>query len=117
TGRPSFLRRLLHRSLRSSCVSFRRCCGEVRDEGLPAVDVLAAVLLAVRAELLPAALLDLDPGGTGARRDELDLDLGRLVALPADVPQVPEGLRRFPHGHLAPVVLDAVGRPFEDPPA
>ena len=67
------------------------------------------------AERLPAAVLDLDEGGGVVAPDEPDLDLGRVGAIAADVPQVDEPIRRLPGQDLAPFVLDAGGRSFVDP--
>ena len=72
---------------------------------------------AVRAQPLPAAVLDLHPGGAGAPGQEADLHLGGTGAIPAEVPQVGQPGRRLPDGHLAPVVLGAVGGPLVDPAA
>ena len=49
--------------------------------------------------------------------DEPDLDLGRIGAVAAQVPEVDEPMRRLPGHHLAPVVLRPGGRALEDPPA
>ena len=87
----------------------------VREERRPAAVVAVAPVLDPGAERLPAAMLDLDQGGRLAVRQEPDLDLGRVGAVAAEVPQVDESARRLPDRDLAPLVLDAGRRPLEDP--
>ena len=89
----------------------------MREERRPAAVVAVAPGLALGAERLPAAMLDLDEGGRVAALDEPDLDLGRVGSVAAEVPQVDEPARWLPGGDLAPFVLDAGGRPFVDPAA
>ena len=54
------------------------------------------------AQPFPAAVLDLDPGPAGVFGGELDLDLGRVGAVPPEVPQVGQPGRRAPDRHLPP---------------
>ena len=62
-------------------------------------------------------MLDLDERRRLTLVDEADVDLGRVGAVTAEVPQVGEPARRIPDRHLAPVVLGAVAGPLEDPSA
>ena len=68
-------------------------------------------------EPLPAAVLDLDPGGRRSAGDEADLDVGRVAAIAVEMPRVAEARRWLPDGDLAPVVLDAARPTLEDPAA
>ena len=72
--------------------------------------------LSLRAEPLPAAMLDLDPGRVTGW-DEADLDLGRIGPVSAQVPEVDEPMRRLPGHDLAPLVHVAGRGSLEDPPA
>src|SRR6478609_408750 len=86
---------------------------EPRQERRPAALVPVSPGLAFGAERLPATMLDRDPGPALARRLEADLDLGRVRAIPAEVPEVAEPARRLPDRDLAPVMLEPARRPFE----
>ena len=66
------------------------------------------------AEPLPAGVHDLEAGGAVALVDEGQLDVGRVAAVAADVPEVAEPARRVPRRDLAPVDLGAVGGALED---
>src|SRR3954469_22717766 len=88
----------------------------MRDQPAPAALVARPSLRALRAEALPAAVDDRHGGSLGRRR-ERDLDLGRVLAVEAQVPEAPQAARRLPVEHLAPLVLDARRRALGDPPA
>ena len=87
-----------------------------RRDAAPAAAVALPPLLALRAEPLPAAMLDRDRGAVAVRH-ERDLDLGGVAAVEAQVPEVDEPVRRLPGEHFAPVVLDALRRALVDAPA
>ena len=103
--------------LRFLCCGFLCCGHEVAKQGCPVPMVAVPPGPGVRAEPVPAAVLDLDPGGAGPPGQEADLHLGGAVPVPAQVPQVAQPVGRLPDGHLAPLVLGAVGGPLVDPAA
>ena len=69
---------------------------------------------AFRAEAFPSGVHDLQPSGAVAQVDEGQLDVGGVAAVAADVPEVPETVRRVPRRDLAPVDLGAVRGSLED---
>src|SRR4029450_3820583 len=89
---------------------------EVGEQAAPAAQVALAPGGAVAAEALPAAVDDGDGCG-GTRAEEGDLALGRPGAVGPQVPEVGQAARWLPGQDLAPVVLDPVGGPLEDPAA
>src|SRR5437870_1812518 len=68
-----------------------------------------------RAQALPAAVLDVDPGPGLSLVLEGDLDLGGVGPVRPDVPEVPETPRRLPDRDLSPVHLPPGGRALRDP--
>src|SRR5579859_2165008 len=103
-------------SLRSS-QSYREQAQNVRPaDGVPAAQVAAGQRAIpgqfLLGELLPAAVLDLDPGQRGAEGGEGQLDLGHRRG---EVPRHDEPDGRLPDEHLAPVELGAVLPGLEDP--
>ena len=64
------------------------CGQEVGEQRLPAERLRSRHSSARSPEPFPAAVLDLDPGGGLALREEPDLDLGRVGPVGAQVPQV-----------------------------
>src|SRR5262245_37857508 len=89
----------------------------VRQQGLPAATIPIAPRLAFGPEALPSPMLDLDPGRLVGERDEADLDLGRLLGRPLEMPAVDEPLRRLPDLNTAPVPLEPIPGALEDPAA
>src|SRR5215472_5185855 len=63
---------------------------------------------------IPAAVLELDPGGAVAVGQEPDLDLGGVAGVSEDVPEVDKASGRLPHQDRPPVDLVSVGIPLED---
>ena len=90
---------------------------EMRQERRPAAAIPIAPRLPLRAERLPAPMLDLHARRRVTAIDELDLHLGGVVPVAPQVPQVPEAGRRFPDRHLAPLMLGAGHGPLKDPAA
>jgi hypothetical protein len=67
-------------------------------------------------QTFPSPVRDADRG-VRALFGEVDLDLGRRIAIAPDVPQIDEPCWRLPDEHLAPIVLGPLRCSLEDPAA
>ena len=63
------------------------------DQRVPAGRVRLAPGQPFRAETLPTGVDDLEPGRAVAEVDERQFDVGRVAAVAANVPEVPEAVR------------------------